>query len=87
MLLRSVSLGSLVSVEQYSTDSLVKAMNACSNDASVATTVIAPATMLSASLFYFGYVSSRAQHEYFGLDVDTIGLSTQDYVMRSRCSR
>lgn len=50
---------------------------------SVGATVIAPATLLSALLFYFGYVSSRAQYAYFGVDVDTIGLSTQDYVMRS----
>ncbi|QRP43303.1 hypothetical protein [Amycolatopsis sp. FDAARGOS 1241] len=46
-------------------------------------TVVAPATLLSALLFYFGYVSTRAQYEYFGVDVDTIGLATQDYVMRS----
>jgi hypothetical protein len=46
-------------------------------------TIIAPASLLSALLFYFGYVSSRAQYEYFGVDVDAIGLSTQDYVMRS----
>jgi hypothetical protein len=46
-------------------------------------TVIAPATLLSALLFYFGYVSARSQYEYFGVDVDTIGLGTQDYVMRS----
>ena len=45
--------------------------------------IIAPATLLSTLLFYFGYVSSRAQFRYFGLDVDTVGLSTQDYVMRS----
>jgi hypothetical protein len=45
--------------------------------------VIAPATAISALLFYFGYVSSRSQYEYFGLDVDTIGLGTQDFVMRS----
>ncbi len=50
---------------------------------SFATTIIAPATVLSALLFYFGYVSSRAQYEYFGVDVDTIGLGTRDYVMRS----
>ncbi|HTZ44526.1 MAG TPA: hypothetical protein VMB79_11755 [Jatrophihabitans sp.] len=49
----------------------------------VLTTVIAPATLLSALLFYFGYVSSRAQYAYFGIDVDTIGLGTRDYVMRS----
>jgi hypothetical protein len=46
-------------------------------------TVIAPATALSALLFYFGYVSSRSQYEYFGIDVDTVGLGTQDYIMRS----
>jgi hypothetical protein len=45
--------------------------------------IIAPATLITALLFYFGYVSSRAQYDYFGVDVDTIGLSTQDYVMRS----
>lgn len=49
----------------------------------LATNVIAPATVLSTLLFYFGYVSSSAQYAYFGVDVDTIGLSTQDYVMRS----
>ena len=46
---------------------------------SLAGNVIAPATAISALLFYFGYVSSRSQYEYFGLDVDTIGLTTQDF--------
>jgi hypothetical protein len=50
---------------------------------SLATTFVAPATFLSALLFYFGYVSSRSQFAYFGVDVDTIGLGTRDYVMRS----
>jgi hypothetical protein len=50
---------------------------------SFGTTIIAPATILGAVLFYFGYVSARAQYAYFGIDVDTIGLSTRDYVMRS----
>jgi hypothetical protein len=50
---------------------------------SIGATIVAPATVLSALLFYFGYVSSRAQYAYFGIDVDTIGLSTQDYIMRS----
>ncbi|MEV7095077.1 hypothetical protein AB0M80_19785 [Amycolatopsis sp. NPDC051045] len=45
--------------------------------------VLPPLTLLTALLFYFGYVSARAQYEYFGVDVDTIGLGTQDYVMRS----
>jgi hypothetical protein len=50
---------------------------------SSAASVVAPLSVLTALLFYFGYASSRAQYEYFGIDVDTIGLSTQDYVMRS----
>ena len=45
--------------------------------------VVAPLSLITALLFYFGYASSRAQYEYFGVDVDTIGLTTQDYVMRS----
>ena len=49
----------------------------------LATKFVAPATFLTAVLFYYGYVSSREQYRYFGLDVDTIGLSTRDYVMRS----
>jgi heme/copper-type cytochrome/quinol oxidase subunit 2 len=50
---------------------------------SLGASVVAPITIISALLFYFGYVSSRAQYAYFGIDVDTIGLSTQDYAMRS----
>lgn len=46
-------------------------------------TVVAPATLLGAVLFYFGYVSARAQFAYFGVDVDTLGFSTQEFVMRS----
>jgi hypothetical protein len=48
-----------------------------------AASIVTPVTVITALLFYFGYVSARSQYEYFGLDVDTIGLSTQDYVMRS----
>ncbi|TCC65565.1 hypothetical protein E0H73_01080 [Kribbella pittospori] len=50
---------------------------------SFAAGIVTPITLVSALLFYFGYVSARSQYEYFGIDVDTIGLSTQDYVMRS----
>jgi uncharacterized membrane protein YedE/YeeE len=48
-----------------------------------ASAVIAPTTVISGLLFYFGYAFTKAQYEYFGLDVETIGLSTRDYVMRS----
>lgn len=50
---------------------------------SLATSFVAPVTLISAVLFYFGYVAARAQYDYFGLDVDVIGLSTRAYVMRS----
>lgn len=50
---------------------------------SLATSFVAPVTVISAVLFYFGYVAARAQYDYFGLDVDVIGLSTRAYVMRS----
>ena len=50
---------------------------------SLATTFVAPATFLTTLLFYFGYVWSREQYRYFGLDIDTVGLSTRDFVMRS----
>src|SRR3954452_16350690 len=50
---------------------------------SFAAGIVTPITLLSALLFYFGYVSARSQYEYFGVDVDTIGLGTQDYIMRS----
>lgn len=38
---------------------------------------------MTALLFYFGYVSARAQFGYFGLDVDALGYSTQEFVMRA----
>jgi hypothetical protein len=50
---------------------------------SLATQIAAPITLVGTLLFYFGYVYSKAQYEYFGLDVDTIGLTPRDFVMRS----
>lgn len=46
-------------------------------------TVVAPATLVGAVLFYFAHVSARAQFAHFGVDVDTLGFSTQEFVMRS----
>jgi hypothetical protein len=45
--------------------------------------VVAPITLISAILFYFGYVYTATEYGYFGLDVDTIGLSTQEFIIRS----
>jgi hypothetical protein len=47
------------------------------------TSFVAPATFLTGLLFYFGYVSSREFFLYFGVDIDAIGLSSQEIVMRS----
>jgi hypothetical protein len=50
---------------------------------SLVATIAAPVTVLGAVLFYFGYVSSASEYAYFGINVDTVGLSTQSYIMRS----
>jgi hypothetical protein len=50
---------------------------------SLAGSVLAPAGAVTALLFYFGYASTRAKYEYFGVDVDTVGLDTRDFLMRS----
>lgn len=50
---------------------------------SLATQIAAPITLVGTLLFYFGYVYTRSQYAYFGLDVDTIGLTPRDFVMRS----
>lgn len=50
---------------------------------SVLATVVAPATLVTALLFYFGYVSAREQFAYFGVDVDALGYSTEEFAMRA----
>lgn len=45
--------------------------------------VVAPTTLLGALLFYFGWVFTNARSLYFGIDPSTLGLSNQDYLLRS----
>ena len=45
--------------------------------------VVAPLTLLTALLSYFGYVTSYAQFAYFGIDLTALGMSTPDLVLRS----
>jgi hypothetical protein len=45
--------------------------------------IIAPTTLVAALLYYFGYVTTYARYAYFGLDLDQIGLSQQDLILRS----
>ena len=45
--------------------------------------VIAPTTLLTALLFYFGWVSVSVQARYFGFDASLLEFSTQDYLLQS----
>lgn len=45
--------------------------------------VVAPTTLLTALLFYFGWAHAYWFFSYFGFDISLLGLTTQDYVMRS----
>jgi hypothetical protein len=47
------------------------------------TTVVAPTTVLTALLLYFGYVATSTEFGYFGITLGTLGLSTQDLALRS----
>jgi hypothetical protein len=45
--------------------------------------VVAPATIVAALLYYFGWVRTRWLLLTFGIDYSIVGLSSQDYVLRS----
>ena len=44
---------------------------------------VAPTTLLTALLFYFGWAHVYWFFDYFGVDSSVLGASTRDYVMRS----
>ena len=48
-----------------------------------ASRVLAPAGVLTAMLFYFGYVREQALFAYFGVDLGSLGFTTTDYLVRS----
>ena len=47
------------------------------------TRVVAPASLLTAILYYFGYVRELALFGYFGVDLGSVQFSTTDYLVRS----
>lgn len=49
----------------------------------VAAGIVAPTTAITALLYYFGYVSTRARFGWFGVDLATLRLSTQEVVLHS----
>lgn len=49
----------------------------------VVSTVVAPTALVAALLCFYGYTSLAAQFAYFGVPVDALGFSTQDYSLRA----
>ena len=47
------------------------------------TRVVVPASLLTAILYYFGYVRELALFGYFGVDLGSLQFSTTDYLVRS----
>lgn len=45
--------------------------------------VVAPVTLVSSLLFYFGWAYTSAFYRYFAIDHTTLDLSVRDYVLRS----
>src|SRR5215213_3404346 len=46
-------------------------------------TIVAPTTLLTSVLFYFGWMHAYHFFDYFGVNSTVLGLTTQDYLMRS----
>jgi hypothetical protein len=45
--------------------------------------VVAPVTLVTAMLYYFGYIRAQTLYMYFGVDLGSLGFSTTDYLIRS----
>jgi hypothetical protein len=45
--------------------------------------IVAPSTVIAALMYYFGYVTSYARFAYFGVDLTTLHLSTQELALQS----
>jgi hypothetical protein len=45
--------------------------------------IIAPSSLVTGLLFYFGWVYTSARSLYFGIDPSILGFSTADYILRS----
>jgi hypothetical protein len=46
-------------------------------------TIVAPTTLLTALLFYFGWSHAYWYYDYFGVNATLLGLTTRDYVQKS----
>lgn len=52
----------------------------------LAVTVLGPLTIVTALLYYYGYVTTYAEYAYFGVNVELLSYSSADYVLRSPAS-
>jgi hypothetical protein len=46
-------------------------------------TIVAPTTLLTSLLFYFGWSHAYRFYDYFGVNSTLLDLTTQDYLMRA----
>lgn len=49
----------------------------------IVATILAPTTVVTSLCYYFGLVEARKYYGYFGIDANSLGLTSGDYVMRS----
>jgi hypothetical protein len=49
----------------------------------VISAIVAPTTLLTALLFYYGWIRTNALFQFFGVDAAVLGFTTQDYLLRS----
>ncbi len=52
----------------------------------LAVTVLGPLTIVTALLYYYGYVTAYAEYAYFGVNIELLSYSSADYVLRSPAS-
>ncbi len=62
---------------------LLEAAAAAPKILKVAGAIVAPTTMLTALLFYFGQMYANGSFEYFGVNFTVLDLTVQDYLIRS----
>jgi hypothetical protein len=52
----------------------------------LAVTVLGPISIVTALLYYYGYVTAYAEYAYFGVNLELLNYSSADYVLRSPAS-
>lgn len=73
----------MTSPDQAPTAPAVAKERGLSTAVDLVTRVVAPVSLLTAILYYFGYVREHALFGYFGVDPESLKFSTADYLVRS----